>query len=338
MEEILVPKISVIMPVYNCEMYIRQAVESILNQTFSDFELIIIDDCSTDSTLEIIKSYKDCRINIVEKEQNTGLTNSIIQGVLLAKGEYIARMDGDDISMPGRFKTQLNFLENNPEIILCGSAVEIIGKNFISRYPTTHEMIKIQLCFNASFYHPTIMTRRKVLTTNNYDKGFEPAEDYELWTRLVTIGKLANLDEVLLHYRIHENQTSSMRKQEQESLIFKCQMLMLDKLNISKSFTLAEIKKALNFSSEISFKDVEKTLGIFNQLLDTNDVLQIFDKEKFKEYLKNKKIFYLRNFLFAKDRKWIVNGFKLLKIVSIKEIVVIISPIKRLKKIVKKII
>lgn len=326
------------MPVYNCELYVKDAVESILNQTFPDFELIIIDDRSTDSTIKIIKSYKDSRIKLIEKEQNTGLTNSLIHGVLIAKGEYIARMDGDDISLPERFQKQVSFLESNPKIILCGSAVEIIGKNYISKYPSNHDMIKIQLCFNASFYHPTIMARRQVLVENNYNKDCEPAEDYELWTRIVTIGELANLDEVLVHYRIHDCQTSSVRREEQERGIFDCQMIMLDKLNISTFFTRVEIKKVLNFSSDISFIDLKTTLKIFEQLLISNYELQIFNSELFEIYIKNKRKFYLRNFLFKSEHKLVQSIFKLLKIISIYEMFEIISPIKKIKKKIKELL
>ena len=338
MEEVIAPKISVIMPVYNCEAYVKEAINSILNQTFSDFELIIIDDCSTDSTLSIVKSYEDSRIKIVEKEQNTGYTNSLNNAILIAKGKYIARMDGDDISMPERFEQQLQFLENNPEIILCGTGVEIIGENRISKYPLNHEMIKIQLCYNASFYHPTIMIRRLVLLENNYNKEFEPAEDYELWTRLVHIGKLANLDEVLLQYRIHQSQTSNVRKQEQENYIFNCQIQMLDRLNISVFFSLHQIKKALNFSVDTSFEEVKTTLQIFDRLLKTNNKLQVFNKDLFEISIENKKIFFLRNYLYKSNRKLIVNFFQLLSLISFSQIIEVISPIKRIKKGIRKLI
>ena len=338
MEKVIAPKISVIMPVYNCETYIKEAIDSILNQTFSDFELIIIDDCSTDSTLSIVKSYSDQRINVVEKEQNTGYTNSLNDAILIAKGKYIARMDGDDISLPERFEKQVEFLENNSEIILCGTEVEIIGKNHISKYPSNHEMIKIQLCYNASFYHPTIMIRRLVLLENNYDKKFEPAEDYELWTRLVNIGELANLDEVLLQYRIHQSQTSNIRKLEQENNIFKCQIQMLDKLNISVFFTLHQIKKALNFSVDTSFEEVKTTLQVFDRLLKTNDKLEVFNKDLFEISIKNKKIFYLKNYLFKSNGKWKANMFHLVRLISVQEIIVVMSPLKRIKKVVKKLI
>ena len=120
--------ISVIMSNYNTpEEYLREAIESILNQTYKNFEFIIIDDCSTDNSLEIIKSYNDERIVLIENEENIGLTKSINKGLAVAKGEYIARMDADDVSLPQRFEKQINYMNDHTELIVCGSSMELIG-------------------------------------------------------------------------------------------------------------------------------------------------------------------------------------------------------------------
>ena len=120
------PKISVLMPVYNCELYVQEAIDSILNQTFIDFELLIIDDCSTDKTVEIINNYADKRIKLTTKPHNTGLTNSLNYGLSIAQGQYIARMDGDDVSVLDRFEKQVKFLDTNPDIILCGTWYQLM--------------------------------------------------------------------------------------------------------------------------------------------------------------------------------------------------------------------
>ncbi len=127
------PRITVIMPVYNCELYIKEAIDSILNQTFTDFEFLIIDDASTDKTVSIIKEYKDFRIQLIEKEGNKGISDSLNYGLKVAKGEYIARMDGDDISLPERFVKQVTFLDSNPDVILCGSNFGIIGTEILNQ-------------------------------------------------------------------------------------------------------------------------------------------------------------------------------------------------------------
>ena len=239
------PLVSVLMPVYNCESFIREAIQSVLNQTFTDFELLIIDDCSTDATLQILKSYLDSRIQLIEKEKNTGYTDSLNYGISIAKGKYIARMDGDDISLPRRFQKQFDFLESNPEVVICGTAIKIIGKDTIERHPSKHEDLQIKLCFSSVFHHPTVMIRADVLKQNKYNKEFEPAEDYELWTRLAFVGKTANLEDVLLHYRIHSSQTSSVRKTIQDQNMFKCQMIMFNKFFIEQNFTVNQIKTTL---------------------------------------------------------------------------------------------
>jgi glycosyltransferase involved in cell wall biosynthesis len=123
------------MPVYNCELYIKEAIYSILNQTFTDYELIIIDDCSTDSTADIIKDYSDSRIIFFEKDSNSGYTNSLNYGLSVAKGEYIARMDGDDISLPTRLEKQVHFLNSNPDIVLCGTSYSIMEQQGVFYMP-----------------------------------------------------------------------------------------------------------------------------------------------------------------------------------------------------------
>ena len=120
--------VSVIMSNYNTpEEFLRASIESVLNQTYSNFEFIIVDDCSTDNSLEIIKSYQDERIVVLENKENLGITKSLNRGLEIAKGEYVARMDADDISFPKRFETQVEYLKNNPQVIVCGTGVELIG-------------------------------------------------------------------------------------------------------------------------------------------------------------------------------------------------------------------
>jgi glycosyltransferase involved in cell wall biosynthesis len=210
-------KISVLMPVYNCELYIKEAIDSILNQTFSNFELLIIDDCSTDKTLGIIKSYSDSRIQIIEKDKNTGLSNSLNYGLQIAKGEYIARMDGDDFSFPQRFEYQIDFLENNPDYVLCGTQFEYINSSEVNFVPLENDDIMLEFLIRNTIVHSSVMMRNEVLKHNNlfYVNDNEPAEDYHLWVKLISLGKFKNLEKVLLKYRIHENQVSESSKEKQ---------------------------------------------------------------------------------------------------------------------------
>jgi glycosyltransferase involved in cell wall biosynthesis len=214
---LLPPKISVLMPVFNCALYVKEAIESILNQTYTDFEFLIIDDCSTDATLQICKSFHDERIVIVEKENNSGYTNSLNYGLSTAQGKYIARMDGDDISFPTRFEKQLAFMEANEDVALCGTNFSIIGNDGFINLPQFHEDIKISLLSGNCIVHPSVMLRKSTIDRHNfnYNLNMEPAEDYDFWVRLLLIGKLYNIQESLLLYRVHEGQVSNRRSSNQ---------------------------------------------------------------------------------------------------------------------------
>lgn len=226
------PKISVIMPLYNAAPYLKESIESILAQTFSDFEFFIIDDKSSDNSAEIVKAYKDDRIIFIQKPENTGYTDSLNKSIKMANGKYIARMDADDISLPNRFEKQYNYMEQNPDILLLGTFYKIIGIDDIVKPPTTHDEIKVRLLFDNPICHSSVFMRKSFFDNSNsqYDRTFEPAEDYELWTRMSSCGLVENLPEVLLHYRVHENQVSNLHSKIQRANDSKVKSLVLDKL------------------------------------------------------------------------------------------------------------
>ncbi|OXB16131.1 glycosyltransferase family 2 protein [Flavobacterium reichenbachii] len=290
------PKVSVLLPVYNCEDYIKETIDSVLTQTFPDFELIIIDDCSTDNTVEIIEKYDDSRIKFIRKEKNSGYTDSLNFGIGVANGEYIARLDGDDICAETRFEKQVNFLDSNPEIILCGTAIQIIGTNDILKHPRTHEEIKIKLCFGTAFCHPSVMVRKKVLEENKYDKNFEPAEDYELWTRLAFKGRLANIDEVLLFYRIHSNQVSNTKKEIQHNAASACRKRMLNKLDLENHFSEQEINHIVINAVPNTIQDCKLGIDLFKFLKSSNKTHKIYDVELFNERINSFQTSFLRKY------------------------------------------
>ena len=289
--------ISVILPVYNCQEYIFDAVQSILNQTYTNFELLIIDDCSTDETVKVIKSFNDERINLILKEKNSGYTDSLNYGITISKGDFIARMDGDDISFPERFQKQIDFLQANEDIILCGTGIKIIDSTQFLRHPSSHEDIKVKLCFSNAFYHPTVMFKSKTLEENNYDKNFEPAEDYDLWTKLVFKGKVANLNEILLNYRIHPNQISNYKKEIQLEAATISQMRMFQILLVNETINIEHFKVAFKFTQTNKKEDLINTFQLFNKIKKKNKVLKIYNEPNFEKSLKNVRINFLRNFI-----------------------------------------
>lgn len=269
--------ISVIMPVYNCELYICEAVGSILNQTFSNFEFLIIDDASTDKTVEIIQKYNDSRIQLIIKPQNTGLSNSLNYGLSIARGKYIARMDGDDISLPERFEKQVAFLEDNPDVVVCGTIFSIFGSDKIVKYPENHEKIKFRLLIENCVVHPSVMIRKQVLDEYSiiYDISKEPAEDYDLWIKLISKGKFYNIQEALLKYRFHDSQVSNKRLEQQIKtsikikvglLISHCSGILIDEKRvlekIIKDKTINDFDKIKTFSI-IKQKIIESNSDLF---------------------------------------------------------------------------
>lgn len=252
-------KISVIMPVYNCELYVKEAIDSILNQTYTNFELLIIDDASTDKTIELVKEYLDVRINLIEKPINTGLTNSLNLGLQLAEGKYIARMDGDDISLPERFAKQISFLETNREVILCGSWFRIIGSDRVIKVPEKHDEIKVAFLKGNCIAHPSVMIRKQALDAFQvvYDVSKEPAEDYDLWVRLMLIGKLHNLQEVLLDYRTHGEQVTKRQNAKQKNRVLEIKSTVFDflELELLPEESLV-FDKVINNGMGIGFNDI----------------------------------------------------------------------------------
>lgn len=201
-----VPKVSVLLPVYNAEQFIDEAIKSILEQTYTNFELLILNDGSTDNTSAFIESYKaDSRVQVIEHE-NMGLVGTLNKGLSLAKGLYIARMDADDIAHHTRFEKQIDYLENNPEVAVLGTAINLIDEDglFIRTisHPSRPKLDSAMLSGNF-LAHPTVMIRARALEhISGYRSAFLQAEDYDLWLRLKSQGYiLDNLKEVLLDYR-----------------------------------------------------------------------------------------------------------------------------------------
>lgn len=190
-----------------------EAIESILNQTFTDFEFLIIDDGSTDSSLDIIKSQKDSRIRIILNQNNSGLIKSLNKGLELAHGQYIARMDGDDISLPNRLAKQVQFMDDHPKIGVCSAWIKAFGLNSrIWKSPVNHGDICARMFCECSIWHPVSMFRKELFEVYSlcYDESFRHCEDYKLWVDMKEVTMFYNLPEVLLHYRQHSHQVSKL--------------------------------------------------------------------------------------------------------------------------------
>jgi glycosyltransferase involved in cell wall biosynthesis len=222
------------MPVYNAQRYVGAAVESILSQSFADFEFLIIDDGSTDNSRKILETYaaRDARIRLISRP-NMGLVRTLNEMIDLARGELLARMDADDISLPGRFAAQIDYLGAHPEVVCVGTAVQVIdpaGRPIFGGHPgMDHEaLVERALDGCCPLSHPSVMMRRSaVLDVGAYRAEFMLAEDLDLWLRLAEVGRLANLDQVLVKYRMHPSSVSEknqalQRERTQEALLDAC--------------------------------------------------------------------------------------------------------------------
>ncbi len=237
------PKISVVMSCYNRESYVRDAIESILNQTYTDFEFIIIDDCSTDKTPEIIQEYadKDNRIIFIRNQENMDYNYNLRKGFKIAKGEYIARMDDDDISLPERFEKQVSYLDQHPDITVLGTFIKTFGELEIESWitETDSDVLNVLMNFHNPMCHPSVMIRKSFL--QEHDLTYSPkelyAEEYDLWKNIILNGgKLANLPEELVRYRTHKNNISQVRWNIQQETAYRVSKQLLTRFFNDKEY------------------------------------------------------------------------------------------------------
>jgi glycosyltransferase involved in cell wall biosynthesis len=278
------------MPVYNAGPYLKEAIQSIIDQTFSDYTLLLINNGSTDNSEEIIKGFEDERIHYVKHETNTGLIATLNEGLMLAKSKYIVRMDADDISLPGRFEKQVAFMEAKPDIDISGAWLSVINTNQIISHPPTNEECKVQLLQNTVLGHPAAILRRESIIKNNlkFDKQALYAEDYKFWADASISGlKLANIPEVLVKYRVHDAQVSTTKTAQQLETVQGIKLwyaqhffgdLVKNKLKVYANFLNCSIN---SFAEFIEVRTLIKQLKIENQLK------KYFDPLLFENFLDN---------------------------------------------------
>src|SRR5258708_9880964 len=279
------PRLSVIMSVYNEASFLADSIESILDQRYTDFEFIIVDDGSTDSSVEIVSHYEKSNSRIcVIRQENTGLTVALNIALQKASGEYIARMDADDISLPERFATQVAFMDANPEIAIVGSWVELIEDNFLNNkirtFPADDASIRCHMLFYNPLMHPTIMVRKAIFEQSDlrYDPSFRRAQDYDLWERASAHTCFANITRPLLNYRIHERQISKQNQNEQNTFAVIVRTRMLARLGL-KAAPIHEALANSRFEANRAFVTASETW--LRILRDANRHVSIFPKQEF---------------------------------------------------------
>lgn len=282
--------VTVLMPAYNAENWLRRAIDSILRQTWRDFELLVVDDGSTDETARILRTYTDARLRVVTHATNQGLIASLNHGLDLARGEFLARMDADDISHPRRLELQRNFLLAHPEVGVCGTWFRACHglRRVTVRTPCSHEAISARLFFRSPFGHPTVMLRKASLQESGlrYDPLAIHAEDFDLWIRARTRTRFANLPRVLLDYRVHPDQVSARQLRAQSDTAAALRLRQLQQLLPQASSAQRELH--LRVCDNHVFRTVEELNEArqwLDLLRDANEAVGMFEREAFGEAL-----------------------------------------------------
>lgn len=331
------PIVSVVLPLYNSVNYIKESVESILNQQYTNFELIIIDDCSSDGSAEVVQSINDNRIRYIKNESNIGLNRSLNLGISLAKGKYIARMDHDDISLPNRFSVQVSFLEKNLNYILIGSNHNIINENgtvIFSSPLISYEdnELKSSLFFGCPFIHPGIMIRKSVLQnlTPFYNETIKQAEDYVLYCTIMNFGKFYTPKDIIFSYREHQSinrGTSPANK----SLIIDGRIIawntILDKLKIqtNRDTLLLHDKFCyyINLINEVDVPMIKNYISLLYSIKKQNKFVFLFDRSSLEKQISIRS-FFVGKFLIQNNRSIIPYGVMFYKTTTISNLIKLI--------------
>ncbi|HJV34457.1 glycosyltransferase family 2 protein [Geomonas sp.] len=303
------PKVSVLMPVYNGEKYLSQAIDSVLSQTMQDFELLVIDDGSRDRSIEIISGYHDPRLRLLVNGENLGLVKTRNKAISESVGEFVAFLDCDDIALPERLQKQRSFLEEHPDFGMVGSWIEIMdGEGVcreVMRYPAAPEEIPALLIFGNYFSQSAVMIRKSSLPAVSYRSEYPVAEDYDLWVRMATLAKVWNLPQVLTRYRVHTPSATFSKAELMESCIRKVLIEQLNLLGVTPTQQEIELHRQLGMlrfrvSADI-FHEAERWLM---KLIDNNHTARRFEERALQKVVARRWYMFCREGSGAGLRAW----------------------------------
>ncbi len=278
------PCISVIMSVYNAEKYVGDCIRSILAQTFSDFEFIIINDASTDSSPEIIRSFKDKRIRLLNNRERSYPTRN--KGLRVARGKYICIMDADDISLPHRFERQVQFMEQHPQYGLAGSGYRVLGKDRDLYRESDYQKIKVQLMRNNCFIHPSVIIRHNLLKKHKlrYIRKYYYSSDYDFLARAARYFPVTNIPEVLMHYRVHEGQVTMQYRKRQAELADEISIDQLCYIGINPTKEETEIHLRLLKGIPLEYSQKQELYKWLDQIREANQKAGYYDKNELEAF------------------------------------------------------
>lgn len=278
------------MPIYNGEAFLREAIDSSLTQSFGEFEFLIIDDGCTDASSAIIGSYTDPRIRLIHNGKRLGLVKSLNKGLDLARGEYVARMDCDDISLPQRLARQVAFMDRHSQIGLCGTWVETIGEpaGDLWRYPSDPEIIRCQLLFESVIAHPSVMMRRTLFgkARLSYSSLYPHAEDYDLWVRSAKSFALSNIASVLLLRRVHSQQVGVREREEQRAAAARIRVAQIEDLGIKPTSVELDLHQSISLWEVQATKEfVMQAHAWLQKLKAANRKISLYPEPAFSQVL-----------------------------------------------------
>lgn len=303
------PKVTVVMPVYNGEQYLAEAIESILSQTMQDFELLVVDDSSQDRSVEIASSYRDPRLRLLVNGENLGVGKTRNRGLAESAGEFVAFLDCDDLALPERLEKQVSFLETHPEFGMVGSSVEIIdgegvGRD-VMRYPAAPDEIPPLLLFGNYFSQSAVMMRKSSLPGACYRSEYPLGEDYDLWVRMAAVAKVWNLPQALTKYRVHGPSATFTKAELMESCIRKLLTEQLASMGVTPTQPEIELHRQLGMlrfrlSADI-FPVAERWLM---KLIDSNRTARRYQEHALKKVVARRWYMFCREGSGAGLRAW----------------------------------
>jgi len=285
------PFCSVVMPVYNGAETLKEAIDSVLSQTYENFELIIVNDGSTDNTLNIIKSYTDDRIVIINNEVNQTIVPCLNRGLKESNGKYVIRMDADDICVESRFQKQVLFMEKHPDIGICGSwakSINLEGDNIgLMKYEKDDNIIKFKMLYECHLLHPAIIIRKEILIENRlaYNPRHYISEDYDLFTRLIDYTKFSNIQEPLLLYRSTETSLERETTNKLDEYYSEIKLKLFKNIGIEINKSQLNLYSLICNQSFFSEKDLLlKAIKLLEELINANKKSKYFPVEEFNQY------------------------------------------------------
>jgi glycosyltransferase involved in cell wall biosynthesis len=292
------PTVSVVMPIYNSQEHLFETLISVFLQDFADFELLAMVEYGTnDDSVKILNDFQDGRLRIIENSRPLGLSRSLNVGIEQARGEYIARMDADDIAYPERLGRQVQFLSKNRDVGICGTYAQLFGdERWVFAPAIEHEAIRAELLLGCTFVHPTVMFRRESIMRHGleYDEALSATEDYDLWERAARATRLANLPEILLGYRKHGGAATHRHQQEGRRVYREVMMRQIRRLGFEPSPSEIELHFTLFNSGYDPLKTPLADVEIwFSRLIAQNQHAKVYNPDLLERMLNGRKRWFL---------------------------------------------